>query len=166
MSAGEWDETDPNPMLDGATEGEKAMAEPKITTYIEYLYPGTFYSESSARVSPGRDPDRAAREAPESAFAFRFYGRAAAEITVDGQPVTLKSGEIRATGRYYIDAEALDAAAVAALPGDYSILLSNMRGNGWGVILRCRTGNFQPLQDGDEIVKLGGGHDTSTDGGN
>ena len=166
MSAGEWSERDRNPMFGSAAEGEKTMTEPEITTYVEYLYPGSLFSESSARVVSGRDPGRAAREAPESAFAFRFYDRAEAGITVDGRPVMLRSAEFRATGRYYIDAEPLDAAAVAALPGDYSILLSNMRSNGWDVILRCRSGNFQPMRDGDTIVKLGDEYSTSTDGGN
>lgn len=128
------------------------MSGATVTTYVEYLYPGAFFSEESATPVTGRDPARIAREASASVFAFRFYDIATTTVTVGGEQVETRSGAINATARYYIDAEKLTAAAVEALPGDHKILLSNMRGNGWDPILRCRTGNFQPLEDGDVVI--------------
>ncbi len=118
------------------------------TTYLEYLFPGILMPEISTGPVSSRDPQRAAREAPPHAFAFRFYD----VITTTVWDTPLWTGEINASGRYYIDAEKLTIADVEALPGNHRILLGNMRINGWDPVLRCRTGNFQPLQDGDELI--------------
>jgi hypothetical protein len=130
------------------------MPEPVVvTTYVQYLYPGTFFPESSVLPVVTRDPQREARQAPESVFAFTYFDRAATEIVINGVGrVTLRSGDFRRTGRYYIDAEQFTPAAVEALPGDHKILASNMRGNGYEFVLRCRTGNWQPLENGDVLV--------------
>jgi hypothetical protein len=125
-----------------------------VTTYVEYLYPGIVMSETSARPVTGRDPARAAREAPDGVFAFRFFDKASVTADVGGEGVLLDSRPIRESGRYYIDAEKLSAEDVAALPGDHKILLSNMHSNGWAFVLRCCTGNFQPFNDGDSIVTV------------
>jgi len=132
------------------------MSAPQVTTYAEYLYPGVFLPEEFSAEVPERDPQKVAREAPDGVFAFRFYDIATTTVTVGGEEIETRSERLNQSGRYYIDAEKLTAADVEALPGDHSILLSNMRGNGWDPILRCRPGNFQPLQDGDEIVSSGG----------
>ena len=127
-------------------------AGPTITTYVEYLFPGLIVSETSRHSVTHRDPAAIAREAAGDVFAFRFYDIVTTIVTAGGRDVETRSGEVDATGRYYIDAEKLTSAEVAALPGNHSILLDNMRANGWDPILRCRTGNFQPLKDGDVIV--------------
>jgi hypothetical protein len=124
---------------------------PVVTTYVRYLYPGALFPEDSTSAVSGRDPARIAREAPEGVFAFELYDVAAMTVTISGDEVELRSRAIRKTGRYYIDAEKLTAADVEALPGDHKILADNMRCNRW-IMLRCRTGNYQPLQDGDEVV--------------
>ena len=122
------------------------------TTYVRYLLPGVFMPEEAVREVGDRDPQRAAREAPENAFAFTFYDVVITTAEIGGKTLTLRSDPLNATGRYYIDPEVLNAADVEALPGDHRILLTNMRGNHWTTILRCRTGNFQPLEDGDTII--------------
>lgn len=74
-------------------------------------------------------------------------------MTRDGDTeVPLASGERNKSGRFYIDAEKLNVADVEALPGDHTIMLDNMRCNRWPAVLRCRTGNFQPLQAEDSLV--------------
>ena len=131
----------------------ETTSEPTVTTYVEYLFPGVLFPEESAHSVTERNPGRIAREAPEGVFAFRFYDVVTTTATTaGGEQVKLRSGAVNSTGRYYIDAEKLTAADVEALPGDHRILLSNMRGNGWDVILRCRTGNFQPLESGDVTI--------------
>ena len=134
------------------SETTATAAEPVVTTYVEYLYPGSFFPEESAHPVTERNPGRVAQEAPGSVFAFRFYDVVTTKVMVGSEETGLASQPVNATGRFYIDAEKLTAADVEALPGDHRILLSNMRSNGWDPILRCRTGNFQPLEDGDVII--------------
>jgi hypothetical protein len=122
-------------------------------TYVRYLTPGVFYPEDYARIATGRDAARIAREAPGDVFAFEFYDIVTTTVTVDGRDVELRSNPINKSGLYYIDAEKLTSAEVALLPGDHSILLANMRGNGWDPVLRCRTGNFRPLETGDQVIR-------------
>jgi hypothetical protein len=128
------------------------MSASATTTYVEYLYPGSFFPEESRRPVTERDPATIAREAAPGAFAFRFYDIVTTTVTTNGPAIELRRGAVNPTGRYYIDAEKLTAADVEALPGDHRVLLANMRGNGWDPILRCRTGNFQPLEDGDVLI--------------
>lgn len=55
--------------------------------------------------------------------------------------------------RIYIG-EALTAADVEGLDDgdDHTILLSNMRGNGWKRVVRTRRGNWQPVEPGDVVL--------------
>lgn len=129
--------------------------DPKVTTYVTYLHPGVFVPEESMRQVDGRDPAQVAREAPDSAFAFSFHDIAETVVYADSEPVTCKSRPLRKSPLYYIDAGKLGIADVEALPGDHDILLSNMRCNHWDVILRCRTGNFRPLESGDIVIDSG-----------
>jgi hypothetical protein len=132
--------------------------EPTITTYVEYFYPGSFYPETSAVAVTSREPERVAAEAPEAAFAFRFFDRASLTVSVGRKDVQLRSDRLNESGRYYIDAEDLTMADVAALPGDHKILLANMRSNGWEPVVRCRTGNFQPREAGDVLIRSTASH--------
>lgn len=132
------------------------ITEPVTTTYVEYLYPGAFFPEDARAEVTGRDWETIARSAGQSVFAFRFYDVMSAVATIGDLTVTLRSCEVNASGWYYIDAVRFTAADVAALPGDRSILLDNMRGNGWAEVVRCRTGNFRPLEDGDVLVTSDG----------
>jgi hypothetical protein len=125
-------------------------------TYVEYELPGVFVAEQDRRPVSSRDPRKAAETAPRQAFAFTFYDVVVATAYVDDEEVTTTSRSRSRSGRYFIDGEQFDAAGVEALPGDHHILLANMRGNGWEHVVRCRTGNFQPMQPGDEIVSTGG----------
>ena len=134
---------------------------PTVTTYVRSLSPGAFFPEDEAQVVSERDPATFARQAPASVFAFSFYDVASLDVDIDGQPVTLRSRAFGESGLYYIDAESLTAGDVEAMPGDHSILLSNMRGNGWATVLRCRTGNFQLLKDGDVVISTTGAGEPS-----
>jgi len=124
----------------------------EITTYVKYLSPGTIVAEETIREVTSRDPQLAARKAPAHAFGFTFFDRVIIRAECGEEMVTTRSAERNVSPVHYIDAEVLDAAAVEALPGDHKILLSNMRGNGWDRMVRCRTGWFQPLGERDVLV--------------
>jgi hypothetical protein len=134
---------------------------PTTKTYVRYLMPGALVPEEGVREVPERNPYQVARDLPDDVFAFEFFDKLITTAEDGGETVTLASGERNRSGRFYIDAEKLttsdiaSAAAAEVLPGDRRrVLLSNMRSNGWDVMLRCRTGNFQPMQAGDSIITL------------
>lgn len=120
--------------------------------YVTYYYPGIFMPEESTYRIDSRDVQAALAGASQDAFAFTFHDRVITLTDVDGREIPLESKPLNESGRYYIDAQPYTAAEVQLLDGDHEILLSNMRANGWDPILRCRTGNWQPLEPGDEIV--------------
>lgn len=127
--------------------------EARTITYVEYQHPGSFYSEDIRRIVDRRDPQRAANDAPASAFVFTFFDVVVATALVDGEEVELRSRNRCRSARYYIDAEVLDEHDVESLPGDHHILLANMRSNGWSFVVKCRSGNFQPFDPpGDQVI--------------
>lgn len=126
------------------------------TTYVTYLMPGIMLSEETRRPVLHRDPRQAAIDAPSGAFAFTFHDQVTATTVVDGQEIPLSSRALNQSKRFYIDAEKLTAADIQAMEGDHRILLANMLGNHWAIMLRCRTGNYQPLEDGDQLVTSDG----------
>lgn len=121
--------------------------EATTTTYVAYQHPGSFFSEESVKPVDARNPQQQANDAPDTAFAFFYFDIVTTVVNVEGERIETSSGRRNITKTYYIDAELLTSDQVAALPGDHSILLSNMRGNGWDPIVRCRTGNFQPFEE-------------------
>lgn len=134
---------------------------PAVITYVTLLYPGAFFPEESSRQVASRDPEAVAREADPGVFAFYFYDVAVTTAVVDGQERKMASAGFSQSGRYYIDGESMTAAELlqwsATAGGDHRILRSNMEANGWERMVRCRTGNFQPLLDGDSVVSSGTG---------
>lgn len=122
------------------------------TTYVAYDLPGTFEAEHDSRPVASRDPRVAADTAPAGAFAFTFYDVVTTEV--DG--VELRSRPRNHSSRYFIGGTVRTVAEVEAMEGDRSILLSNMRGNGWDRVIFCPAGNVQPLESGDVVVTPGG----------
>ena len=128
------------------------MSEPVIVTYVKYMSPETIVTNETVREVLSRDPQRAAREAPESAFGFVFFERVAVTAEIGGEKITTASGERNVSATHYIGGEIMTAGQVEALPGDHKILLFNMRGNHWDRVIRARHGWFQPFRDDDVLV--------------
>lgn len=123
----------------------------EIKTYVEFLYPGSFFSESSSLEV--KDRDTINLKIPELAFCFYFYDVKEQEITTDwGEIQTLKSKMENVSGKYYIDGEVLTYEDVVKLDSgssQYRILLCNMKTNSILRVVLCRTGNIQPFEDSD-----------------
>lgn len=100
-----------------------------------------------------RNPWLAARSAPSNAYAFTYHDIVMTTVLVDGRETTVRSEPINVSGRYFIDGERFNVHQIAALPGDHRVLLDNVRSNGWTHVVRCRAGNFQPFEDGDQIIR-------------
>lgn len=93
-----------------------------------------------------RDVD-ALRPFPSSAFAVVFFDVTEGEM--DGVPVT--SAPRNYSPRIYLGGEVF---TMDQLPDDdkHRTLRSNAECNGWDRLIRCRTGNWQPLREGETVV--------------
>jgi hypothetical protein len=120
------------------------------------LYPGSLFPEDGRPVEiPDATPEAALATAGEDDRWFALDVRTTTQKRwTDGD-----GGEmwrvVEESSRYRIYVgEVLTADDLEHLPGiaDYSILLSNMRGNGWERVVRTRRGNFQPIEPGDVVL--------------
>lgn len=126
------------------------MSEPTVQTYVVYLYPGFLFAEEKSVRVEFRDPQSVAKLADENAFGFYFQ-----DVMVSSSGCReMRSAPYNQSGTYYINGDILTANDVKKMPGDNRILLSNMSNPGWGVMVKCRTGNFRPLLDADEVVRI------------
>lgn len=107
--------------------------------YVTFYYPGSFFDEEEVRAIPARGQIGAV---PKGAFGYQEWDREEREI--DGE--TLK-GQPKNRGPMVYFGTVLTTADVERLPGDHTILLSNMRGNNWPRVVRTVRGNFKPLTD-------------------
>jgi hypothetical protein len=120
------------------------------------LYPGIFFPEDGRPVElADDDPQTALATMSDDDQWFALDVRTTSEKRwTDGD-----GGELWRTAaelfryRIYVG-EALTAEDIEQLDDgeDYSILLSNMRGNGWERVVRTRRGNFQPVEPVDHVV--------------
>jgi hypothetical protein len=125
---------------------------PEVThTFVEVLYPGVFYPEESVYKVKTRDPQAIADKCP-TAFCFEFYDQTRKQVKVDGEHQTVSGKPKNKSGRYYPGATVMTVEDVKRLPGDHSILVSNMEGNNWPRVVKTRRGNFQPFKKGDHIL--------------
>lgn len=118
---------------------------------VEYLMPGLLVSESITLDLSERSVKEAVDLAPKNAFCFTFFDVPDAPDL--GEEFTVTPKPQNRSGRYYLGGEVLTLKDVREHYGAYSILLSNMRGNEWDAVIKCRTGNFQPFTSEDVIVK-------------
>ena len=117
--------------------------------YVEFLYPGTLFSESSLEKRNTYSPDNI--KIPKSAFGFRFCERV--ESTVDGEVVcgTMKYEE----GIYYAPGAtiySLKDVKAGKIGGDVSILISDMECNGYATVVKTNRGNIQPFGTNDSLI--------------
>jgi len=114
-------------------------------THIEFLYPGTFFAESSSRPVPCRELPATI---PGQATGYRFFTRH--EAVVDGEKLV---GQPKNYSPWTYFGKEFTLEQVQAMEGDRSrILLSNMRTNGYGRVVQTAYGNWYPLNDGDTVT--------------
>lgn len=115
-------------------------------TYVEFLLPGTFMPEMITREVVDRQVETL--DIPKNAYAFSFYD----VLSTEAEGELLESGELNKSGRYYVGARVLTLKEVEREYPNERILIDNIRFNHWDEIILCRTGNFQPPQDGDVFI--------------
>jgi len=114
--------------------------------YIEFLYPGIFAAEGSAKEVSSRDPDKI--KIPENCHGFRFYDRQET-VAEDGETL---SGEPKNYSGVYYRGRAMTLEDVKRELPNPCNLIENMEGNGLKRVVRTIFGNFYPLQDLDQIL--------------
>jgi hypothetical protein len=125
--------------------------------FVTFLSPGTFVHEETTLPIESWDVEKACEMAHDinerhgsRPFAFEFSTRERGEKDLDSK-VTKESG------RYFLGGTLLTAKEIKAMeekPGQYDILISNMRCNGWPrVVVNDNSWRiFQPLGKNDCIL--------------
>lgn len=112
--------------------------------YVEFTYPGSFFSETSSKQVDSHDP--ASITLPKGAYAFRFYDLE--EIELNGETLT---GEPKNYSPRYIKGEKVTLEqAKRNLPTTHT-LVSNMEGNHWDYVVKCAQGHIPP-QEGETFI--------------
>jgi hypothetical protein len=127
--------------------------------WAKYLLPGSFFSEDQAKELSDRSIDAALVRAPGNAFAFKLYDTAVADFEFDAGLFRVFPIPQNESATYYIGGEVFtpdELRQLAVQEGDphkYDVLIANVEGNRWGRAIRCRTGNWQPFEEGDVLVE-------------
>lgn len=125
-----------------------------ITHHVDYFLPGAFMPEHQAFEITERDPEVAARQAPDNAFCFVFYDLPIPpKIDLDPEYFrVVPTKRLNVTKRYYIGGTVMTASEIVIHEDGHPIMLANMRANHWKRMVLCRTGNWQPFEDDDEQI--------------
>ncbi|KKU53877.1 MAG: hypothetical protein UX77_C0036G0008, partial [Parcubacteria group bacterium GW2011_GWA1_47_11] len=115
-------------------------------TYIEFLYPGSFFNESSTQKVKTRDVSKV--KVPKNAFGFKFFDILSVVVDVGGKKVKLASEQTNVSPMHYYGGKLY---TVAELKCDLSndLLVKNVEGEGCKKAILCRTGNWQPFRRTD-----------------
>ncbi len=125
-------------------------------TVVTFYRPGSFFSEESTQEVTTHDPKEIAKLAPEHSFCFTIRDYVAKTTIVDGEEFEKTEAEGESTGRFYIGGSVYTVDEMRAQFGEDSdkrILISNMESNGWPAVIQCKTGNWQPFGEKDELLE-------------
>jgi len=117
-----------------------------IKHYVEFFYPGIFFSESSSREVAERVPRG---EFPDGSFGCRFFDREAVKGDHDDW---LYGSPFNYSGIYYRGGTDYTLKEVKAFFPNEDILISNMEANGYEKVIKTSMGNWQPFTDKDTIL--------------
>jgi hypothetical protein len=119
-------------------------------TYIEFLYLGSFFNESSTQEVKTRDVSKV--KVPKNAFGFKFFDILSVVVDADGKKVQLTSERINVSPMHYYGGKLYTVAEIKReFPNEHT-LIRNIEGN-YPKAIRCRTGNWQPFRKADVFVE-------------
>lgn len=113
--------------------------------YVEFSFPGAFFSEYKVQEVTERNPELV--KVPEGAFAYRFFDQS--EAIVDGETLV---GDRKNFSPLTYFGTAYTLEEVKAQFPECTTLISNMECNGWNRVVKTRRGNWQPLEEGDTVI--------------
>ena len=118
--------------------------------YIEFLYPGILFTETSAREVQIRDPSTI--QAPKECYGYRFFDRQ--EITLENEkhkPETLNGEPKNYSGTYYFGKTMTLEEIKREIPNARH-LINNMKHSEWNKFVKTRGGTFHPFTIDDVIL--------------
>lgn len=122
------------------------MTQPVKKTFIEFLHPGFYFKEHSSQQVLDRNE---IVKLPENAFAYRYYDHET--IEVNGKEFNGERSNV--SNITYVDGKVLSIDDVKKSVPNNRILVTNMENHGVDYVVRTRTGNFQPLSEGDRVIQ-------------
>jgi hypothetical protein len=115
-----------------------------IQTYVEFLFPGAFVSESNTEKVESRDAEIVL---PRGAFGWRFFERQEWDT---GEEVL--RGAARNHGPWTFVGDVLTLDEVRAQLPDKHILITNMEVNGIERVVYTKAGQFIPMDEVDRAI--------------
>lgn len=113
--------------------------------YVEYIYAGSFVSETSTEEIKSRDQEITL---PKGAYAYQIFDRE--EVEQGGE---MLKGAPKNYGPRHIKGEVYDLERVKREVPDSRILVRNMECNGWPNVIKCRQG-FLPANADDVLLAV------------
>jgi hypothetical protein len=134
------------------------MSDVKVRRYtlVTFLSPGSLFPNETIREVATKDPQEIAKTAPNGAFCFVLQDWIEKTTSVNGEDFQKTERDGNGSARFYLGGTVYTLAQLKAKFGgdpDKRILLSNAEGNGWERTIQCRTGNWQPLNEGDQVLE-------------
>jgi hypothetical protein len=121
-------------------------------TYVEFLYPGMLFGESSTQEVNTRDLSKV--KVPKNTFGFKFFDILSVVVDADGKKVPLTSERTNVSPVHYYGGKIYTVAELKReFPND-DILIGNIEGNGYKKAIRCRTGDWRPFKETDILVSV------------
>jgi hypothetical protein len=138
----------------GNSQSPVTASNERVIEYVEYLEPGSFFPEEYVEEVQGRTLQQLAEKAKPRVFCFTTYKVTVGEVTLGGKSQKVTSNAFDKSKCVYIDGNVYTLAELKEQFPENEILISNMEGNRWDRIIRCRTGNWQPFEKGDKLYSL------------
>lgn len=115
-----------------------------------YYIPGTLFPETVTKKLDARSVDEAVSKAPSSAYCFELFDVLPPPDL--GPEFSVTSKPLNKSARFFIGGKLFTVEEVEREYPELGILASNMRCNDYKVVIRCRTGNWQPFQMEDTLL--------------
>lgn len=129
----------------------EAEVETKVTTHVEYYYPGVFFAEKSSKQVENRNPQEV--ELTDYCYAFQFYDLEIITVKLENGKVLENKAIKNKSHLFYPNATVLTLEDVENMSGDHFTLIANMRCNRWKKVVKTRVGNYQPYnEETDEVI--------------
>lgn len=122
-----------------------------VTHYVEFLTPGSLYSERYTRPLTTYG-ELGGVEILDNTFCYSFYSIELKRAVVDGEVFEKHSDRINKSGRYYIKGTIYKIDQIPN-PEQHRTLIFNLSQYDTEYAVHCNMGNWQPFfQDKDTIV--------------
>lgn len=118
--------------------------------FIQFLSPGSFFSESSSKQVKSRDDSKV--KIGKYSFGYRFYDRNEFSNPDTGE---LMTGKPLNHSNWTYFGETMSVNQVKKNVKDNRILVANMENNGFKKVVKTKFGQFIPLEPNDKVKSIG-----------